>query len=65
MAFVVVRGGVCHRLFSLVASKFLVVISALPILCLHVSYCFLQGLFVTFFLSGQGPSVCCFVLLNR
>jgi len=42
MAFVVVRGGVYHRLLSLVASKFLVRIGVLRFLRLHVSYCLLR-----------------------
>jgi len=42
MAFVVVQGGVYHRLLFLVASRFLVRIGVLRFLCLHVNYCLLR-----------------------
>ena len=42
MAFVVVQGGVYHRLLSPVASNFRVKIGTLQFLRLHVSYCLLR-----------------------
>jgi len=42
MAFVMVKGGVYHHVFSLVALKFLVETLALRILRLLVSHCLFQ-----------------------